>query len=167
MVGRLRRPDGKFKIIQIESWPASADRRVGSNEPARYEKYTGRIVYRDGDRIIVRIPVQFRRRNGRQMIVAADEESQARPDDNALAVAIARAWQWQEELGSGKYASIEDLARAKKVDRSYAGRLLRLTSLAPEIVEAVLTEKDVPGLNLRQLRKGIPLLWKEQRELWA
>ena len=39
-----------------------------------------------------------------------------------------------------------------------------LTSLAPEIVEAVLAGKDVPGLSLRQLRKGIPLLWSQQRE---
>ena len=90
------------------------------DEQALNEKYPGRKVYRDGDRIIVRIPVQFRRRNGRQMIVAADEESTAGPDDNAPAVAIARAWQWQEELESGKHASIEDLARAKKVDRTYA-----------------------------------------------
>ena len=135
------------------------------DEQALNEKYPGRKVYREGDRIIVKIPVQFRRRNGRQMIVAADEESQAGPDDNTLAVAIARAWQWQEELESGKYASIDELARAKKVDRSYAGRLLRLTSLAPEIVEAVLAGEDVPGLSLRQLRKGIPLVWEEQREL--
>ena len=80
--------------------------------------------------------------------------------------ALARAWQWQEELESGKYSGVEELARAKKVDRSYAGRLLKLTSLAPEIVEALLAGQGPEGLSLRQLRRGIPLSWEDQRELW-
>ncbi len=62
-----------------------------------------------------------------------------------MAVAIARAWQWQEELESGEYASIEELARAKKVDRTYVSRFLQLTSLAPEFVEVVLAGKDCKG----------------------
>ena len=57
-------------------------------------------------------------------------------------MAIARAWQWQEELETGKYSTIQDLARAKKVDGTYASRILKLTSLAPEIVEAVLAGQD-------------------------
>ena len=56
------------------------------DEQALNEKYPGRMVYREGDRIVVKIPVQFRRRNGRQMIVAADEESQGGSEDNALAL---------------------------------------------------------------------------------
>ena len=135
------------------------------DEQALNEKYPGRTVYREGDRIVVSIPVRFRRRNGRQMIFAEGEDgaSNSKSEDNALALAIARAWKWQEELESGEYGSIEDLARAKKVDRSYAGRLLRLTSLAPEIVEALLAGQGPEGLSLRQLRRGIPLSWAEQR----
>jgi hypothetical protein len=78
----------------------------------------------------------------------------------------ARAWKWQEELESGQYASLEDLAHSKGVDRSYAGRLLWLTSLAPEIVEALLAGQECEGLSLRRLRREIPLSWEEQRELW-
>ena len=138
------------------------------DEQALNDKYPGRMVYQEGDRIIVKIPVRFRRRNGRQMIFVAGEDgaSHSKSDDNALALAIARAWKWQEELESGKYASLEELARAKKVDRSYAGRLLKLTSLAPDIVEALLAGQEREGLSLRQLRRGIPLSWEEQRELW-
>jgi hypothetical protein len=138
------------------------------DEQALNDKYPGRMVYRDGDRIVVKIPVRFRRRNGRQMIFAEGEDraSNSKSEDNALALAIARAWKWQEELESGKYASIEDLARAKKLDRTHVGRMLRLTSLAPEIVEALLAGQERKGLSLRQLRRGIPLAWEEQRELW-
>ena len=137
------------------------------DEQALNEKYPGRMVYREGDRIIVRIPVQFRRRNGRQMIFAAGEESKAGSDDNALVVALARAWQWQEELESGEYSTVNELARAKKLDRTYVSRILQLTSLAPDIVESLLAGDDCKGLSLRQLRKGIPALWSEQRKLWG
>ena len=80
---------------------------------------------------------------------------------------IARAWQSQEELESGQYASLEDLAHSQGVDRSYAGRLLKLTSLAPDIAESLLAGQEREDLSLRQLRRGIPLSWEEQRELWA
>ena len=103
------------------------------------------------------------------MIFAAGEggASNSKSEDNALALAIARAWKWQEDFESGEYSGVEELARAKKVDRSYAGRLLKLTTLAPEIVEALLAGQEHEDLSLRQLRRKIPLSWEEQRELWA
>jgi hypothetical protein len=82
-------------------------------------------------------------------------------------ISLARAWQWQEELESGEYSTVEELASANKIDVSYVRRLLRLTSLAPEIVEALLAGQEREGLSLRKLRGGIPLSWEEQRELWA
>ena len=139
------------------------------DEQALNDKYPGRMVYREGDRIIVKIPVRFRRRNGRQMIFAAGEDG--KPIQNRTTtlwqLAIARAWQWQEELESGEYSTVNELARAKKLDRTYVSRILQLTSLAPDIVESLLAGDDCKGLSLRQLRKGIPALWSEQRKLWG
>jgi len=94
------------------------------------ETYPGLTVRRDGDAIVVRIPVRFYRRNGRQMVL-----TQAGPADNgrengqrndALVTAIAKAYRWQEQLESGEYAGLEDLAAANGVDRTYVGRILRL-----------------------------------------
>jgi hypothetical protein len=133
------------------------------DEQALDEKYPGRKVYREGDRIVVRIPVQFRRRNGRQLILSAGGEAKSKSEDNALAVAIARAWKWQEELESGGYSTIGDLAAAKKTDVSYVRRMLRLNSLAPDIVEAILNNEAPNHLSLRTLFRGIPLSWEEQR----
>ncbi len=55
----------------------------------------------------------------------------------------------------------------REVDRSFVSRMQWPTSLAPDIVEAVLSGEDLQGLSLRQLRKEIPLVWEEQRKLWA
>jgi hypothetical protein len=66
--------------------------------------------------------------------------------------------------------------RALGVDRTYAGRtcppkpwrrrILRLTSLAPDIVEAILRGEEPEGISLRRLQKGLPVCWREQRERW-
>jgi hypothetical protein len=58
--------------------------------------------------------------------------------DNAMVKALARAFRWRKMLDTGVHATIEDLARAKGVAPSYVSRVLRLTLLAPEIVECVL-----------------------------
>ena len=135
------------------------------DEQALNEKYPGRTVYREGDRIVVNIPVRFRRRNGRQMIFAAGDttEDNSKSDDNALVVALARAWQWQEELESGEFSTVEDLASTKKIDVSYVRRMLRLNSLAPDIVEAILQNNAPDHISLRTLYRGIAPSWAEQR----
>ena len=63
--------------------------------------------------------------------------------------AIAKAYAWQEKLESGEFSSIEELAKSKRVDRSYAGRILQLTSLAPSLVELVLSVTFARGLVLK------------------
>ncbi|MCE2810656.1 MAG: hypothetical protein LW850_34265 [Planctomycetaceae bacterium] len=59
------------------------------------------------------------------------------------------------------------LAVANRVDRSYVGRILQLTSLAPDIVESVLRGGEYSELSLRDFRKGIPVLWEEQRRVFG
>lgn len=78
---------------------------------------------------------------------------------------IAKANAWQDELESGYYDTIEELADAKKVGRTYASRVMRLTSLCPEIVESILIGDESHGLSLRKPYKGIPDCWKEQLAL--
>jgi hypothetical protein len=97
------------------------------------------------------------------------EDHQWRPEQTAnqtLIEAIAKAHCWQEQIESGEYVGIEDLAQAVGVDRTYIGRMLRLTSLAPDIVEAILRGEEPEGISLRRLQKGLPVGWREQRERW-
>ena len=79
-----------------------------------------------------------------------------------LAIAIAKAWVWQDQLESGESGTLQELATANDVDRTYVGRILQLTSLSPKIVEQVLSGNEPAGISLRQLRKGIPFFWSEQ-----
>ncbi len=133
---------------------------------SQQENYPGLTVSRDGDAIVVRIPVQFHRRNGRQMVLThGGTNGQAAPEresNGSLVSALAKAYRWQEQLESGEHASLKDLAAANGVDRTYVGRFLRLTSLAPEIVERILDGDEPEGISLRRLQKGVPVAWTEQ-----
>ncbi len=130
------------------------------------ESYPGLTVSHDGDAIVVRIPVRFHRRNGRQMVLThGGSNGQAAPEretNGSLVSALAKAYRWQEQLEWGEYASLEDLAAANGVDRTYVGRILRLTSLAPEIVERILDGDEPEGVSLRRLQKDLPLAWSDQ-----
>ena len=76
---------------------------------------------------------------------------------------MARAFRWQELLDTGEAGSIDELARKYDVDRSYISRILQLTSLAPDIVEAILIGNEPSGMSLGTLQKGAPLGWDGQR----
>ena len=61
------------------------------------------------------------------------------------------------------HATLEDLARAKGVNATYVSRILRLTLLAPEIVEAILDGRQPAELQLDDLLERFPLDWGAQR----
>jgi len=97
-------------------------------------------VSADGETITVHIPLTFRKRGGRKLVVTPDGAEWApRPRvDNAMVKALARAFRWRKMLAEGVYATLVDLARAKRLPPSYVSGILRLTLLAPQIVEAIL-----------------------------
>ena len=128
-------------------------------------------VRRDGERITVHIPMALKVRAGRKEIILPDGLS---PDDSparkpatqeSLVIALARAHRWKALLESGRFSSLEEMAHAVKLDRSYVGRILRLTLLAPDIIMAILDGKEPSGLSLGKLTKTLPLDWVEQRNL--
>lgn len=69
-------------------------------------------------------------------------------------------------LERGEVDSISDLARRLKVDSSYIGGILRLTTLAPDIIEAILCGQEPNGLSLAKLTKTLPEDWGEQRGMF-
>ena len=116
---------------------------------------------------MVHVPMQFYRRNGRQMLLTPEGHKYApeRQANQPLVDALAKAHRWQEQLEAGEHANIEDLAKAVGVDRTYAARVMKLTSLAPDIVEAILAGNEPEGASLRKLQKELPVWWGEQRRL--
>jgi hypothetical protein len=77
--------------------------------------------------------------------------------------AIARAFRWRDMLESGEYATIREIATAEKINETYVGRVLRLTLLAPDIVEAILNGRQPKGLQLDGLMRRFPVGWTAQR----
>ena len=120
----------------------------------------------DGTTLVVRIPMRFQRRGGRKRIVAPDgselaPSSKPQPD-GTLVKALARAHRWQGMLEEGRFASVRELAEAERVSLSYISRILRLTLLAPDIVERILD--GCPAPRLPELMQPFPVAWERQRE---
>ena len=65
-------------------------------------------------------------------------------------------------LENGTHATIAEIAAAEKINESYVGRVLRLTLLAPDIVEAILGGRQPAGLQLDSLMKRFPVEWQKQ-----
>jgi ParB-like chromosome segregation protein Spo0J len=118
----------------------------------------------DGEAITLFIPLTFPRRGGRKAVVAPDgaEVTPLPQVDTALVRALARAFRWQRMLDEGVHATLAELAAAERVSRSHVSRLLRLTLLAPEIVEAVLDGRQAEAMRLEKLLGGFPVEWAGQ-----
>ena len=116
----------------------------------------------------IHIPVTFRQRAGRKQILSPSGSAPWSPAprvDAALLKAIVRAHRWREMLESGEYSCAAELAKDEKVNDSYLSRVLRLTLLAPEIVEAIVAGQQPSTLQVDDLLKPLPLDWQRQRSL--
>jgi hypothetical protein len=113
--------------------------------------------------ITVTVPIKLVRRGGRKTVMSPVPYAPPPPNyDNAMVKALARSHRWRRMIETGRYSSITELAKAEKVNESYACRLLRLTLLAPEIVESILNGGQRPALTLSQLLRPLPLEWQQQ-----
>ena len=117
--------------------------------------------------VTVRVPLTIRRRPGRRTMLSVPFEGGggriATKADPTLVKALARAFRYQKLLEEGRYASISEMATAEKIERGYLGTLLRLTLLAPDLVEAILNGRQPEGVTLPRLLEGVPVGWGEQR----
>jgi hypothetical protein len=119
--------------------------------------------------VTVVVPMTIRRRGGRKQIVGPDGAPVPMGDqpgktrgDPALVKALARAFRWRRMLEEGRYASIRELAKADGVDRSYVGRVLNLTLLAPALVGAIIDGRHPAHLTLPDLLSPFPAEWDRQ-----
>ena len=77
--------------------------------------------------------------------------------------AIARAFRWHRLLEIGVHATVEEIAAVEKVNSSYVGRVLRLSLLAPDIVEMIVDGRQSASLQLDRLLRPFPIGWEQQR----
>lgn len=122
-------------------------------------------------RITVRVPLTIHRRGGRKRIISpvGFHQRLAKPVrvDNAAIKALARAFRWRTMIETGQYSSISELAKGEKINESYASRILRLTLLSPDIIQAVIDGSEPDLLVLNRLMTRLPIAWKDQiSEIW-
>ncbi len=121
----------------------------------------------DGETLTLRIPMRFQRHGGRKLIIVPDGEENWAPlptgPDTTLIRSLGRAHRWKRLIENGTYGSIKELATAEKVNDTYVGRILRMTLLAPDVVEVILDGRQPRMLQLKDLMRLVSNDWSEQR----
>jgi len=115
--------------------------------------------------LTVRVPLAIRKqRGGRKLVLTPGGITPrgASAADTTLVKALARAFRWRRMMETGRYGTIDELAAAEKINSSYVSRLLRLTLLAPDIVEAILDGRQPGGMTLPGLMEPFPVRWEGQ-----
>ena len=116
--------------------------------------------------LIVRVPLAVRKPRGGRKLMVAPSSTNRGPSaaDTTLVKALARAFRWRRMMEAGRYGTIDELAAAEKINSSYVSRLLRLTLLSPDIVEAILDGRQTEGMTLPVLMEPFPVEWERQSQ---
>ena len=115
--------------------------------------------------LTVRVPLAVRKRGGRKLMMTPGGMANrgASAADTTLVKSLARAFRWRGMMETGRYATLNELAAAEKINSSYVSRLLRLTLLAPNIVEAILDGRQPERITLPGLMEPFPVEWGQQQ----
>lgn len=113
--------------------------------------------------LTVVIPLRVKPRGGRKAMVTPGVLALERRQDITLIKAVARAFRWRRMLESGRFATTNELAAAEKINSSYISRVLRLTLLAPDIVEAILDGRQPAKMTLPAMLEPFPVEWPRQK----
>jgi hypothetical protein len=114
------------------------------------------------DTVTLHVPFRLPKRGGRKEMQLPAGAPQPRKTNNTLVKALARSFRWRRMLDSGDYATIVELAERESIAPSYVTRVLRLTLLAPDIVEAILDGKQGPEVTLARVLEPFSVEWNEQ-----
>ena len=117
--------------------------------------------------VTVSVPFVIRKRGGRKLVItpdgtAASPAPRARVD-SALLKALARGFRWRKLLETGDFSTIAEIAEAENINPSYVSRVLRMTLLSPDIVEAILAGRQPEGLTMARAMQPFPMEWKRQK----
>ena len=118
--------------------------------------------------VTVHVPFTIRKYGGRKQVITPNGEPAAieKPRvDSTLLKALARAFRWKKMLESGQFTTITELAKHENLALTYITRVLRLTLLAPDIVEMILAGRQPPEMTLATLLEPFPVEWERQKSL--
>ena len=115
------------------------------------------------DTVTLHVPFRVVKRGGRKEMQLPEGTAHPRRSDSTLVKALARAFRWKRMLESGEFATVAELGEREGIAPSYMTRVLRLTLLAPDIVEAILGGNQGREVTLVRLLEPFPVEWEKQR----
>ena len=125
------------------------------------------ILQTSDGRLTLSVPIQIKRRSGRKLVTLPNgETAPVRPWDvtpTSIQLALARGHRWLAMLESGEAKSLKEIATREGIDNSYVSRMVNLTTLAPDIVAAILDDTLPNHITLFDLAVDPPAMWDEQR----
>ena len=116
------------------------------------------------DTVTLHVPFRVAKRGGRKEMQMPEGAAQPRRADSTLVKALTRAFRWKRMLELGEFATITELAEREGIAPSYMTRIMRLTLLAPDIVEAILDGTQGPEVTLARVLELFPVEWTGQRK---
>lgn len=137
------------------------------NEVRIHKTGAPEVIESSDGRLTLSVPIQIKRRSGRKQVTLPNGEAATpRPWDTAatpLQLALARGHRWLALLETGEVKSLKKIAALEGVDNSYVSRMVNLTTLAPDIVAAILDDAMPNHVTLFDLAVDPPALWDDQR----
>ena len=132
---------------------------------------SGAEISQDGSTLTVRVPLTFRKRGGRKLVIVPNGSIPGHRRGCASTTPWSRRLVGRSGGGSRSKPARTQPSRTavEKINSSYVGRVLRLTLLSSEIVEAILDGRQPADLQLEDLLRPLPVVgWREQRaEIWG
>ena len=124
-------------------------------------------------RSITFVPLSIKRRHYSKVLVPPPGSKSVKIKssfDLPLIRTIGKAYYWQRLLDTGAVANATELARQLRLEPGWVAEVLRLTRLAPDIIQAILDGRQPRHLNLHAVRgrqAEVPVDWHEQRVLFG
>lgn len=144
-----------------------AARRVvvtASGKPRQFET---------GGRSVTFVPLAIKRRHSSKLIVPPVGTTFVKVKssfDLPLIRTLGKAFYWQKMLDTGEVANATELSRRFRLETGWVCEVLRMTRLAPDIIQAILEGRQPRHLNLHAVRGRqveVPLDWDAQRVLFG
>ena len=117
------------------------------------------------DAVTLHVPFRVVKRGGRKEMLVPAGQTVPRQATATVIKALARAFRWKQLLDTGEFSTVSELAHKEGISTTYLARILRLTLLAPDIVERVLDGRHKTELLKAAVQADFPSEWEAQRAL--
>ena len=171
LLGFVNRIDIKSDVLKLSITPSRLPALLANKDPSSLDALFSNESAQsdeDGPVLTLRIPARLKRTGMEMRLLIDGAGGGARTrSDHSLCRLLAQAYRYQTILTNSRSRSMGEIAAEAGVTRSYFRRVLRMSFLAPDIIQAILRGRHPIELNARRISKQtvLPLSWDEQRKL--